>query len=596
MRFAWWKQHREDIVRGFFCASLFIFIGFLIQWLVPNASSFVYKSKIIYWGLIAACSLAFWRWSRAYVAGFLFYEVVFLSAALLPLWMGQRLQRQELAAAYVMGAALFFFGTDLLYVFRRIPQSSLRRLADGVVYLCMALALVPPLLIWGYYMVSGHILSATIVLTLFQTNGSETWAYLQSQNLFRWAGAGILFLAILTGLTRLLCHLETPVCSVSKKVACLLVLLTVGYGSHTILKATDYRPVRIADETKEVLQQYKEYGEARAVREARLQQLQGLQLVSDGGLFVLVIGESETRDHMQAYGYERDTTPWLSKVAEQPEAILFSHAYSNHTHTVPVLTYALSEKNQYNDTPLQDACSLVEVAKAAGYDTYWISNQRKYGAWDTPIAEIASTAAHQTWLNERTGTQDMQTDYFDEALTKALPEHGSSANTLVVVHLMGCHGTYRDRYPAVWKQYSGQEKRIDTYDDAVRYNDYVLGRLYERLKEQPEFKGFIYFSDHGEDVEHGYAHEATKYTPVMTHIPLCMLFSPAFQAERPQTIDALKNHSDSYWTNDLIYNVMTDILGIESAPGTDADLDLASPQYSMSQGSLRTLHGKQMLE
>ena len=106
-----------------------------------------------------------------------------------------------------------------------------------------------------------------------------------------------------------------------------------------------------------------------------------------GGVFVLVIGESETRNHMQVYGYDRETTPWLQDQRENRENITFSNAYSNHTHTVPVLTYALSENNQYNEIALQDAYSIVEAANAAGYETYWLSNQRKLGAWDTPVAE-----------------------------------------------------------------------------------------------------------------------------------------------------------------------------------------------------------------
>lgn len=355
-------------------------------------------------------------------------------------------------------------------------------------------------------------------------------------------------------------------------------------------------PVRIAIETKDALHQYKEYGKAKAQREARLQQLQGLKITSDGGIFVLVIGESETRDHMGAYGYDRDTTPWMTEEAQKPEAILFQNAYSNHTHTVPVLTYALSEKNQYNDVPLEKAYSLIEIAKAAGYDTFWLSNQRKYGAWDTPVAEIASTAVHQAWLNERTGTHDLRSDYYDDALVQSLPDLTNEKNALIVIHLMGCHGSYADRYPEEWKYYSGKSDVIDKYDNAVRYNDYVLQQIYEKLKENSRFKGFIYFSDHGEDVEHNYGHEASKYTATMSHIPLFMAFSPDFQAERVQTVETLRSHENSYWTNDLLYDVMTDILGIQGVPGTDLNWNLASSQYSMTKDTLRTLHGKQALQ
>ena len=33
---------------------------------------------------------------------------------------------------------------------------------------------------------------------------------------------------------------------------------------------------------------------------------------------VVVIGESANRDYMGAYGYERDNTPWMSKMSQMP--------------------------------------------------------------------------------------------------------------------------------------------------------------------------------------------------------------------------------------------------------------------------------------
>ena len=124
---------------------------------------------------------------------------------------------------------------------------------------------------------------------------------------------------------------------------------------------------------------------------------------------------------MSAYGYQRETTPWLTQFAKDPGTLLFKNPYSNHTHTVPVLTYALSEKNQYNQVPLAKAYSLIEIANAAGFDTYWISNQERYGAWDTPVAEIASTAKHQVWLNGEVGA-NIKTAYLDEELPIKTPD------------------------------------------------------------------------------------------------------------------------------------------------------------------------------
>lgn len=64
----------------------------------------------------------------------------------------------------------------------------------------------------------------------------------------------------------------------------------------------------------------------------------------EAGVYVVVIGESHTKDHMSAYGYDKDTAPWLTKMRDNGRAVIMERAYSCHTHTTPVLSYALTEK------------------------------------------------------------------------------------------------------------------------------------------------------------------------------------------------------------------------------------------------------------
>jgi glucan phosphoethanolaminetransferase (alkaline phosphatase superfamily) len=134
--------------------------------------------------------------------------------------------------------------------------------------------------------------------------------------------------------------------------------------------------------------------------------------------------------------------PWF----RNRELYYFSMRISNHTHTVPALTYALSEKNQYNTMRLEDAYSIIEIAKAAGYDTWWISNQLKYGAYDTPIAEMASTVDHEVWINTHAGKL-VKTSYYDEELVNRLPHISDNTPALLsyilwdvmVITLIGIH-------------------------------------------------------------------------------------------------------------------------------------------------------------
>lgn len=522
------RQHKKTIGRIIGCILLYSLLCLVIQWGVHDSARYILNKKIFFCGGALAANMELWRYQKAYIISCVTSICIFLSASYVPMLTGQHIAHQDVMSALIMGTAMFLIFSILHYVVNGIQRKWIRQACHCVLYLSGGIALLIPLLIWGYYIVSHHVLSATIALTLFQTNGSETISYLKDQNLYTWVGTFILLCAVIGLVTKLLWQMnkKTGMMAVSVRALVLTVVFTLGVSGYAVVKASDYLPVRIARETKSVLQEYKKYGEARQQREEKLRQLQNLKISGSGGVFVLVIGESESRDHMQAYGYSRDTTPWLSQQIHEPDTILFTHAYSNHTHTVPVLTYALSEKNQYNTIKLEDAYSIVEVAKAAGYDTYWLSNQRKYSAWDTPIAEMASTANHQVWLNERTGTEDCRSDYYDETLVQALPDLRAIKNALIVIHLMGCHGSYGDRYPGEWNVFHGKEKRVDEYDNAVRYNDYVLKQIYEAVKISSEFKGMIYFSDHGDDADKGYSHEASKFTYPMSHIPFFMIFSP----------------------------------------------------------------------
>ena len=45
----------------------------------------------------------------------------------------------------------------------------------------------------------------------------------------------------------------------------------------------------------------------------------------------------------------------------------------------------------------------MEIAKEASYTTYWISDQERFATWETPVAEIGSTADHQIWINGAAG-------------------------------------------------------------------------------------------------------------------------------------------------------------------------------------------------
>lgn len=491
-----------------------------------------------------------------------------------------------------LSAASIFFGlfANLFWFSRMLKQKPLRLLCKTGAFIFCLLTYFVPLLFLGYSAVSGgKMLSADILMTLFQTNPAEVMDYISEQNQLLWWSANTVLL-LGTVLFLVFCF-RLKSCRQNCRKPALITLLLLAYLSVFSLPRLQLNcAVTTAANMKATLKGFAEYQASLGERKARLQELQKILHSSSDGVYMLVLGESTTRDHMHAYGYTRPTTPWLDKELSNPQALIFQNAYSNHVHTIPSLLYILTQQNQYNDLKLKDAYSVIEIAKAAGYQTYWLSNQKKYSVSDTPLTTIAQSADKAHYINDYTGNKSVSV-YTDEKLAEFLPDLSRSPKALVIVHLMGCHSLYTDRYTEKFAVFSDSSEKVDTYDNCILHNDYVLEQLYGNISRAPNFMGWFYLSDHGEEPDLNLAHESSKFTFQMSHIPLVMIFSEKFKQQKPDVYKALQEHKNSAWSSDLMFNAMLDILGISGLNEKAAD-SIASPDYNHSKDDLLTLHGQ----
>ncbi|MBR3676615.1 MAG: sulfatase-like hydrolase/transferase [Alphaproteobacteria bacterium] len=302
------------------------------------------------------------------------------------------------------------------------------------------------------------------------------------------------------------------------------------------------------------------------------------------GIYVVVIGESQNRHRMSVYGYKTHlTTPYLSKVKHNKNWIFFDNAYSCHTHTVPTLTYALTQKNINNKIQLKDAYNLLEVLHE--FNTYWISNQKAIGYYGDQITEMGLKAHTSVFTNK----SFIKKDPYDEVILKELPkEKKLKDNSVVFIHLMGNHGSYKSRYP---KKYG---KWRDTYDNSVLYNDHIVQKIFEHFSSMKDFMGFIYFSDHADDVRCK-CHDSSRFTWEMTKIPFYAYFSDKYIHKNPQKWRALKAHLHTPFTNDMFFDTFLGILGVNDKRFYVPTDDLSSKKYRHSVKDLSTLHGKQRI-
>lgn len=584
------KNFLSAVAKFALCFFSYIVLVCLLRLLSTEALSFKQD-----WGYVASFAFLFSAVScltSFSKSGFLFsFALVFLyvGAACVKIFSSIILSEREIVHTLCFATFLSSFLLTAQYLILLLKNNFARRFLKTLTGALSVLAIIPPLTVIGYFFAQKALFSADILLTLFQTNLSETLAYLGEQNLFVWGALSLLLLAIFVLFVRFFENLIFP--KGFKKAACILVAVLLAYTGLNILpKLNLHLTANIYMNTVETLKNFKQYEQNKALRLQKVEKLKTLNLSSvQSGIYILVIGESETRDHMGAYGYQRNTTPWLSSLKENDDTIIFSNAYSNHTHTVPTLTYALTSTNQYNPTPLLEADSILEVAKAAGFETYWISNQPKDSVFLTPLSVMASTADNQIWLNTNIGDK-LSTEYYDEHISDEILQQKFNPKSFVVIHLMGSHAAYRDRYPADFNRFKGSSKKnIDFYDNSVLYTDFVLRRIYEATRLNPAFKALVYLSDHGDDVDNHLGHESSRFTYAMARIPFFMIVSQSFLDTQSETFNAFKQNKDKLWTNDLLYDFMLKTMGIKELE--KPAYDISSANYEIKEENALVLHG-----
>ncbi len=248
--------------------------------------------------------------------------------------------------------------------------------------------------------------------------------------------------------------------------------------------------------------------------------------------YVLVIGESTTKNHLQLYGYPRENMPNLFQ--RKDELLVFSDVVSSNAFTIGALKTALS----LNNFEAESESTIVQLFNQAGFETHWISNQRPIGPYESIVTKMARASDYYTFTN--TATAGNKTPY-DEVLLphfRAALERDTKKK-FIVVHLLGTHLTYTDRFPEKFAYFSGMPPNMpfqheeavakrNAYDNAVLYNDFLLEQIISEVAKSKGESYVLYFSDHGDEVyttTDFAGHNDDNPTPAMFEIPLVLWHS-----------------------------------------------------------------------
>ncbi len=302
--------------------------------------------------------------------------------------------------------------------------------------------------------------------------------------------------------------------------------------------------------------------------------------------YVLVIGETARAMEFSAYGYTRDTSPWLRT---DKGVTRFSHvlSQSNTTHkSVPMLLSAVSAAD-FDSLP--QTRGLITAFREAGFYTVFLSNQRRNHSYIDFFGEEADECR---FIKDGLAEDSC---VYDTALLDSLRRTLNSRHRklLVVLHTYGAHFNYRERYPRSAAQYlpdSPAEARpanrpslTAAYDNAIAYTDRLLGSIASLLRSHGGQSALLYTADHGENIYDDHRRLFLHASPIPSyyelHVPFAVWTSEAYRHAYPDIVEALRRNADAQIQSSVsTFHTLLHLAGIAS-PRLQPDKSLASPTY-----------------
>ena len=478
--------------------------------------------------------------------------------------------------------ALFFAG------WANSARDDRRRRRARLAYLVGATLLLGLLSLHGAYVRTFGGLNAESIKAIGQTDVAEAFGYVVTRLglpwVAMWLGSALfLWLTYPAGHSR-----PTPRRSV------LTMLLVAGIGLIALGRGVITEPLA-------TVKSY--YGGMAALREATLwRKAHPLPpIASDfNGTVIVVIGESTSRHHMSIYGYPRQTTPNLAALGH--ELAIFDDVISTHSSTPDALRDALTIPAPA-DRPGERITGILQLAKAGGFETSWLSNQNEFGVWDSPVRILAEQADQVRYHDPSLGKLSSRRE-FDEAMLPSLDQvlAGPAPRKLIIVHLMSTHLPYCWTKPADFnplredfgKRLFGRKGDLlfrlklfvrrrgfdlDCYDNGVRYVDRVLGGIIARANRLAGPAAVLYFSDHGDAPLLATGHDSAEHSAYHLEIPFLLWGNDAYRVDHRETWAAAKANQTKPFSIGRLAPTLADLLALQT-PAVRKEDSLFSPAFT----------------
>ncbi|HJS72995.1 MAG TPA: sulfatase, partial [Vicinamibacteria bacterium] len=282
---------------------------------------------------------------------------------------------------------------------------------------------------------------------------------------------------------------------------------------------------------------------------------------------IVLWADTIRRDHLDAYGYERETAPVLKRFAS--EGVLFENNFSQATWTkvsTPSLLTSLYPSTHgvknFSDYLPSAAATLAEVYRGAGYATVSFASNL-FTAQFTNLHQ-GFEELHEDGSLQEVGSSKTSREFVDR-FTRWLERH-RDVPFIAFLHLYDPHDPFEPRppYDRLWADPANKEEHVanqgkvrafiqdplgklfgmpsrdellkagldpeayaahdkDWYDGSIRGMDVEIERIFDRLRELGLDRDtlIVFAGDHGEEfLEHGNMFHGQSVYGELTRVPL----------------------------------------------------------------------------
>lgn len=318
----------------------------------------------------------------------------------------------------------------------------------------------------------------------------------------------------------------------------------------------------------------------------------------EGIICILHIGESVSANHLSINGYNRNTTPWLSK---QTNLINFKDCIASAIVTDrAVLTILTNGRRDFltekDPRYLPSSPSLVDFFKVCGFKcaTFWDNSylNNTGGNLFAKQVEYFNRKADSVYGYPEPYYMEQLKDVYD------FTSKNKGKNQFLLINNFGSHAFfngYNHNDPPFrvsaepQPDFTPKENKIhaeiflNAYDSTIHQTDKYIESIAKHLEGKPFI--YIFISDHGEYLgdngfwqrnqapfEQFHQHEPCK-------VPFFIVYSPEFEAKHPHfknSLNQLKKNQTVSTAHEHLFHTLLGLMNIET-PYYDTNLDLTKP-------------------